>query len=919
MAENTMQPTAGNRRSGLRLSISWKLIIPFFVIIVALVGVFLPLSSQTIEQILSEETDQRLVQSAQAFAELLERTEFESQLVASFVANLQSVQAIDGDRTLAATVLPPLKAELGVQELSYYAADFEAGDFALYYGGPTIARRNINFDDLIAIQTDLLLDVLEDREPSSGIAIVPSSSRIIGVAPIFDGDTINGIIMAAEVVDQDYVEDIGETLGIDAAVVKDNAPIASTIEDSSDYKILLQDGFIDESLAFTSTTVQYEDGIDRRLLSYPLEVDDIQQGHVLVARTIQDVEALQIQIQNLILLAVAGVVVVVLAFSGAVIYNFGIPLRRLVTATEKVRAGDLTERVDPGKPMFRDEIDDLTLNFNSMTMTLQNLYSGLEQKVAERTEELSGALKELAVRRDEALEASKTKSLFLANMSHELRTPLNAIIGYSEMLEEEAEDFGYGDIVPDLQKIQKAGTHLLALINDILDISKIEAGKIDIYTEDFNFEMLLDEMTTTIHPLIKEKNNELVVASSEPVGLIHSDMTKMRQVVFNLLSNAAKFTEEGTITIAVEVENLADTEWLEISVTDTGIGMTQEQAEAVFDEFTQADSSTTRKYGGTGLGLPISRHFTQMMGGDITVTSEPGVGSTFKVRIPKKVVPPQKDELDVNEVIAKPIPFDVRRTTGTMKVVGATMVLVVDDDPTVHDLLTRILTREGFNILSAYSGEEALILAREHNPNIITLDIMMPSQDGWSVLSKLKEDEDLRHIPVVMLSMIDNQSLGFALGATDYLTKPVERDKLIAVLQQYGQQLDDITDAKLLVIEDDTDTRELFERTAQKEGWRVDTAENGLVGLNRLAQNKPDLILLDLMMPEMDGIQFVTEMRRNEKWQDIPIIVVTAKTLTNNDNAILRGNVERVVQKAEFTPKQLVTEIRHILAVQNQS
>ncbi|GEM_PF-1148048 len=916
MADNTNQPTVDNRRGGLRLSISSKLILPFIVIIGALIGLFLPLSNQAIERILTEETDQRLTQTAGALAELLEHAEDDAQFVSSFVANLDAVKAIAGDRGQAATVLPSIKDELGLQELSYYASDFTEGDFALYYGGPLIARRNVSLDDLIEIQSDMLSEVVSEQASTSGIAIIPNSSRIIGVSPVFDGETMNGIVMTATVIDTEYMEELGETLGIDAAIVKDNASIASTIDDSSNYKILLQEGFIDPSQPYTTQTVQYADGIDRRLLSYPLELDDNEQGHILVARSIQDVEAVQEQIQNLILLVVGVLVIAVLIFSGAVIYNFALPLGRLVQATEKVRGGNFDEHVTEDRALFHDEIDDLVINFNAMTQTLNQLYGGLEEKVAERTDELSLALKELAVRRDEALEASKTKSLFLANMSHELRTPLNAIIGYSEMLEEEADDFGYEDIVPDLQKIQKAGTHLLALINDILDISKIEAGKIDLYTEDFNFEMLMDEMTTTIHPLIQEKNNQLVVESAQPVGTIHSDMTKMRQIVFNLLSNAAKFTEEGTITIKVETEKLKDNEWLEISVTDTGIGMTPEQAAGVFDEFTQADSSTTRKYGGTGLGLPISRHFTQMMGGDISVTSEPNVGSTFKVRIPKRVIAMPTDDIQDDEPIFEPIAVDVRRSTDTMRIVGATTVLCIDDDPTVHDLLSRILSREGFSVLSAYSGEEGLILAREHRPNIITLDIMMPSTDGWAVLSKLKEDEELRDIPVVMLSMIDNQSLGFALGASDYLTKPVERDKLVSALQQYARRFNNVGSAKLLVVEDDPDTRDLFERTAIKEGWTVDTAENGLVGLNRLAQNKPDLILLDLMMPEMDGMQFVTEMRRNDDWQQIPIIVVTAKELTNNDRNQLRGNVERIVQKAEYTPKQLVSEIRHILAIQ---
>ena len=573
--------------------------------------------------------------------------------------------------------------------------------------------------------------------------------------------------------------------------------------------------------------------------------------------------------------------------------------------------------------VFRDEVNDLNANFNAMTANLHELYTGLEFKVAERTEELSEALRELAIRRDEALEASKTKSLFLANMSHELRTPLNAIIGYSEMLEEEAEDYGYEDIVPDLLKIQKAGTHLLALINDILDISKIEAGKLDIYTEDFDFETLLDEMTTTIYPIIQDKGNKLVVKADKTIGTIHSDVTKMRQIVFNLLSNAAKFTENGTITVDVQTETIVGKEWLEISVIDTGIGMTPEQIANVFDEFTQADSSTTRKYGGTGLGLPISRHFAQMMGGDINITSTPGEGSKFQVRLPSHVMPITKDEGEdeIGQIIKLPEQLDRRRTTETMRAIisSEATVLVIDDDHIVHDLLTRILTREGFNVVSAYSGDEGLILARQIKPNIITLDIMMPTMDGWAVLSKLKEDSELNQIPVVMLSMLENQSLGFALGATDYLTKPVEREKLISVLRQYYQRSTPNQPTKLLIVEDDPDVSELFERTATKEGWQVQTAQNGLVGLNRLAQEKPDLILLDLMMPEMDGIQFVNRMRSNEAWQDIPIVVVTAKTLTSDDQHQLQGQVERIVKKTDFTPELLISEIRKILAVTEDS
>lgn len=920
MAENTKAPTTSKGRGGLRLSIGWKLILPFAFVIGFVLAEMLPRANATIAQRLEDEADQRLTRTADSFARLLEQTESQAQLAASFVANLGEVEEIGGDRILAATVLPPRKEELELQELSYYAADYEAGGAALFYGGPIIARRNQISQSTLTIRDGLIAQVMESREPASGIAIAPQSSQIIGVAPIIGNDEINGVIMAVFVIDEAYVQQIGAVLNVDAAIVKDNAVIASTIDRSSNFEIMLQEGFIDASRPYTAETIQYEDGVDRRLLSYPLELDGQNQGYVLVAHTIQDLVAVQNQIQSVMLNFVVALLALMIVYAIAVVINFVRPLRGLVTATEKVRSGDFDERVRVGRTVFPDEVSDLSFNFNAMTTRLQDLYTGLEQKVAERTEELSEALKELAFRRDEALEASKTKSLFLANMSHELRTPLNAIIGYSEMLEEEAEDFGYEDIVPDLQKIQKAGTHLLALINDILDISKIEAGKVDIYTEDFPLEVLMDEITTTIQPLINEKGNELLLDSPETIGTIHSDMTKMRQVIFNLLSNAAKFTENGTITIKVEKEKVANKDWLNISVIDTGIGMSQEQVDRVFDEFTQADSSTTRKYGGTGLGLPISRHFCHMMGGDIDVSSTQGVGSTFTVRLPAIVEPivAETEEPLATDTVPVVEIRDRRRTTDIVPVVGAVTVLVVDDDPTVHEVLERMLSREGFNVISALSGDDGIELAREHKPNIITLDVMMPKVDGWAVLSRLKEDDELSHIPVVMLSMIDNDSLGFALGATDYLMKPVERDRLVSVLRRYYHKSETDRPGNLLIVEDDPDTRDLFQRTGEKEGWVVDTAENGLIGLNRLAQKRPDLIVLDLMMPEMDGLQFVSEMRRNEAWQDIPIIVVTAKTLTDADRRLLKGHVERIVQKAQYTPKQLVSEMRQILAIQHK-
>ena len=535
--------------------------------------------------------------------------------------------------------------------------------------------------------------------------------------------------------------------------------------------------------------------------------------------------------------------------------------------------------------------------------SLQRLTNSLEETVEQRTQELVTAL-------EEAEKANRTKSLFLANMSHELRTPLNAIIGYSEMLEEEAEDFGYQDITPDLQKIQKAGKHLLALINDILDISKIEAGKVEMHLEAFELRSLVTEVKNTITPVVEQNKNTFVLeANDDHLGMITNDATKLRQVVYNLMSNAAKFTENGTITLAIKRYLDAGNEWLEMAIRDTGIGMTPEQTEKIFQEFIQADLSTTKKYGGTGLGLPISRHFTQMMGGDITVTSVLGEGSTFTVKILAHVKPQEKPEDDSDLVITPE-----KLSTQEFNIAeGDITILVVDDDATVHELLTRQLTREGYKVVCVEGGDVALQLAREIKPTIITLDVMMPGMDGWTVLSKLKADDELKDIPVVMLSMLKSKSQGMALGASDYLTKPVERNTLISVLKRFIPKHKENGHYDILILEDDKDTQELFQRTAEREGWKPRTAENGVVGLQRVNESIPDLILLDLMMPEMDGLTFLAELRKKSEWEEIPVIAVTAKELTEDDLEFLNAQTQQVLHKSEYTPPDLVQQIRTVL------
>ena len=491
--------------------------------------------------------------------------------------------------------------------------------------------------------------------------------------------------------------------------------------------------------------------------------------------------------------------------------------------------------------------------------------------------------------------ANSAKSQFLANMSHELRTPLNAIIGYSEMLEEEAAERGHEDYVPDLQKIRAAGRHLLALINDVLDLSKIEAGKMELHLDTFELKPAVDAVATTVAPLIEKNGNRLVLELADGLGVMRADVTRVRQILFNLLSNASKFTEHGTITLAVAREG----DEIVFQVSDTGIGMTPEQLGRLFQAFAQAETSTASKYGGTGLGLAISKMFSEMMGGTIGVASEPGVGTTFTVRLPVEV---GRSDRQAAERTDRPAAGRAAGTAGT--------VLVIDDDVEVRLLLARMLGKDGFHVVEAPDGEQGLALARSEHPDVITLDVLMPGLDGWGVLAALKNDPALAGIPVVMLSIMDERNLGYALGAAEYLTKPIERAQLSAVLARYRKT----PGAGVLVVEDDPATRAVLRRALEKEGWQVSEAENGRVGLERVADATPSLILLDLMMPEMDGFEFLDTLRARLPTAAPPVVVITAKTLTDAERQRLNGGVREVVQKRAQDIEGLLTDVRRRVA-----
>jgi len=502
---------------------------------------------------------------------------------------------------------------------------------------------------------------------------------------------------------------------------------------------------------------------------------------------------------------------------------------------------------------------------------------------------------ELQKAKESAEAASRSKSTFLANMSHELRTPLNAIIGYGEMLQEEAEDAGNEEFSADLQKIHGAGKHLLGLINDILDLSKIEAGKMDLYLESFEISAMIQGVVETITPLIEKNHNTLAVECPADLGAMRSDLTKTRQALFNLLSNASKFTEGGTIALKVSREPGVDSDWVDFRIIDTGIGMTGDQLARLFQPFTQADASTTRKYGGTGLGLTITRRFCQMLGGDVTVESQPAQGSIFTIRLPAEAVDIRAEE----PRLTGHLPSEPEATAGSL-------VLVIDDDSTVCDLIRRTLEKDGYRVAWANSGQEGLEMARRLRPSAITLDVMMPVMDGWAVLAALKSDPELATIPVIMVTMIDEKRFGYSLGASDYLTKPIDRSRLATIIDKYRKP---IGGGKVLMIEDNADTREMVREMLERDGWLVVEAANGLDGLSKLDEPLPDLILLDLMMPEMDGFAFAAELRRHPEWREIPILVMTAMDLSAEDRLRLNGQVLGVLQKGNYSREALLKEI----------
>jgi PAS domain S-box-containing protein len=501
-----------------------------------------------------------------------------------------------------------------------------------------------------------------------------------------------------------------------------------------------------------------------------------------------------------------------------------------------------------------------------------------------------------------AEEANKAKSQFLANMSHELRTPLNAIIGYSEMLQEDAQDQGQTQVVEDLKKIHGAGRHLLALINGVLDLSKIEAGRMELFLETFEVAQVISEVVATVKPLVMKNANTLRVEIDPKAGSMRADITKLRQSLYNLLSNSCKFTTQGTITLRVtRVLGTGVPDRLRFDVADSGIGMTSEQMAKLFEAFAQADASTTRKFGGTGLGLAITRRFCRMMGGDVQVASVARGGTTFSIELPAMVEEPKA---------SSPLaPVSQQATPGSLS--KGPLLLCIDDDPLVHDLLQRTLGREGYRVSSALSGEEGLRKAREAVPDVVTLDIMMPGRDGWSVLREIRADAKLAGVPVVLLSIVDNQQLSRSLGADAHLTKPADVETLAATIRSVAKKR---SQGPVLIVEDDAPMAELLRRSIVQAGREAVIAHNGKDAVDAFVRHKPSVVLLDLMLPGMDGTQFLESIRQVEGGQSVPVIVVTSQDLGSEQRAKLLERVEWIAQKGVVEIEEIVRGVQRAVA-----
>lgn len=531
---------------------------------------------------------------------------------------------------------------------------------------------------------------------------------------------------------------------------------------------------------------------------------------------------------------------------------------------------------------------------------LEELNIELDRRVKERTEELDRANKELK-------RSSQHKNIFIANMSHELRTPLNSILGFSNVLLDKT----FGELTETQERyvrnINSSGRYLLDLINNILDIAKIEAGKYDMSYEEFFLDSAIGEVANTMRGIAEKKNIKIEIDVDASVGSIVADKTKIKQIFYNLLSNAIKFTPEGgkigikaSRIIIKKGENLEES--IRCSVWDTGVGISAEDKERIFDEFVQADSAFSKRYGGTGLGLALTKRLVELHGGSIFVESVLGSGSTFTFTIP--CVSGGKIKTPIEEVEAVRLNFPWMDEK-------APLILIIEDDTASSELMTIHLTQAGYRVAHAFDGEEAIEKVKKLKPFAILLDIMLPKKDGWEVLQELKTDKITSQIPVLIHSIVDNKDLAFALGATDYLLKPLDRTTLLEKLQGLSVLKAKKTPVTILIIESNR-SLDYLKETLEPQEFLIYSAQEGKRGLELAAALRPDIILLDFELPDMLGFEAITELKGHPSTMNIPVFVLTEKDISVEDRINLMGKIERIIRKHKFDIGELIDHIMEI-------
>jgi len=584
-------------------------------------------------------------------------------------------------------------------------------------------------------------------------------------------------------------------------------------------------------------------------------------------------------------LLVAVVLALVLAFLATAWLSR--PVDVLNKAAARMATGDFSTQAVIRDPLAARELLGLAQTFNQMATQLSGAYQTLEEKVSQRTSELQAANQELA-------RANKLKSEFLANVSHELRTPLSAIIGFSQILLDGIDGSLNEEQQQDVAQVNKSGHSLLGLINQILDLSKIEAGKMEISTERVDLCELVGEIVDEIRPLAQEKGLRVESRLPGELPAVEADPLRLRQILINLLSNAVKFTDRGHVEILAQPSG----RMMRVSIHDTGVGISPEAQKVIFEEFVQGDGSSTRRHGGTGLGLSIVRTLVEMHGGAITVVSEPGLGSTFTFTLPAWASVPA-------------LPASRPHAAAAMaRGLGGRAILVVDDDTSVRRLIARQLEQEGWRVIQAGNAADAVQLARESQPVLVTLDIMMPDASGWWVLEHLKEDPRTAGIPVLVVSIMEDRHKVFALGASDYLSKPYDRRQLI---ERVKRLLPDLRGRRVLVVDDEPGARAMLSKILAEEGAQVSQAEAGAEALAAIGQSRVDLVLLDLMMPGMSGFEVVARLRATPATAALPVVIVTAKEITAEDMLTLSGHVQRFITKGELDPAGLAAAVRQVL------